>query len=344
MEAIADSSGRFAKVLRVRYPKNSASPSVSRKEGVPIGGGQFYANLGIAPKDVLRLSYYIRFSENFDFVKGGKLPGLYGGDGNSGGDIPDGTDGFSTRFMWRTNGDGEVYAYLPTSEKDGTSIGRGEWKFTPGVWYRLEQEVTLNQPGKANGRVRVWLNEQPVLDESGLTFRTIDGLKIEGVFFSTFFGGGDSSWATPKDVYADFADFNVSQVQSLNSSTTPDRSSTLSETTKPQSSSSVPTTTPPQLTVTLEKKSDWETGFCTNIQVTNQGNTSVRNWQVAFQMEQATIKKSWNGTFKPQGSQYVATPLERGQAIAPGRSRKLGFCADKLGADYQPQKVSVSVR
>ena len=119
------------------------------------------------------------------------------------------TYGFSTRYMWRRQGDGEVYAYLPTSRKHGTSMGRGNWQFQPGKWYQLEQEVILNQPGKSNGQIRVWLNDKKVLDQGGLMFRTANSLKIEGIFFSTFFWGGDASWATPQDVYADFAKFSV---------------------------------------------------------------------------------------------------------------------------------------
>jgi hypothetical protein len=211
-QAIADPSGRFSKVLRVRYPAGSASPRVSRKQKEPLGGAQFYADLGMPPKDSLRLSYYVRFSEDFDFVKGGKLPGLFGGKGNSGGKIPDGTDGFSTRFMWRRNGDGEVYAYLPTSSDDGSSIGRGTWRFQPGTWHHLEQEVVLNHPDKQDGRIQVWVDGVQVLDQRGLAFRATEDLKIEGIFFSTFFGGGSASWATPKDVYVDFADFSVSAV------------------------------------------------------------------------------------------------------------------------------------
>ncbi|WP_254012077.1 polysaccharide lyase [Limnofasciculus baicalensis] len=208
---ISDPTGKFAKVLRVKYPKGSASPNAVRKEGAPLGGAQFYAKLGMTPQDALLLSYSVRFSDNFEFVKGGKLPGLYGGTAVSGGNIPDGIDGFSTRFMWRKNGDGEVYAYLPTSTEYGTSIGRGNWRFQPGVWYKIEQEVTLNQPGKADGRVRVWLDNRLVLEQGGLTFRTVNTLKIEGIFFSTFFGGEDTTWAPSKDVSADFADFKVSK-------------------------------------------------------------------------------------------------------------------------------------
>ncbi|MBW4469876.1 MAG: polysaccharide lyase [Stenomitos rutilans HA7619-LM2] len=202
---------QFSRALRVRYPAGSASPAVSRKTGAPAGGAQFYTKLPFAPQDSLRLSYYVRFSNNFNFVKGGKLPGFFGGTETSGGRTPDGTNGFSTRFMWRKKGQGEVYAYLPTSSKYGTSIGRGNWIFTPGTWHHLEQQVDLNQPEQSNGRVQVWLDGQKVLDQNKLQFRTTETLKIEGVFFSTFFGGNDRSWATPKDVTVDFANFSVTQ-------------------------------------------------------------------------------------------------------------------------------------
>lgn len=212
VEVLADSGDRFDYILRVHYPAGSASPTVARNTGAPLGGAQFLAALGIRPQTALRLSYYVRFSDNFDFVKGGKLPGLFGGNGPSGGHIPNGEDGFSARLMWRRQGDGEVYAYLPTSEIHGTSLGRGEWRFRRGVWQHIEEEVVLNDPGEANGRVRIWFNDNEVLEEDDLTFRSVDSLKIDGLFFSTFFGGGDPSWATPEAVYADFADFSVSSI------------------------------------------------------------------------------------------------------------------------------------
>jgi hypothetical protein len=211
-QTVSAQTGNFSQFLRVQYPQGSASPTVHRESNAPLGGTQFYARLGIPPQDTLRLSYSVRFSENFDFVKGGKLPGLYGGTGNNGGDIPDGEDGFSTRYMWRSGGEGEVYAYLPSSQEQGTSLGRGNWRFRPQTWYRLEQEVSLNQPGQSNGRIRVWIDGQLVLDQTDLTFRTTETLKIEGILFSTFFGGSDRTWATPTDVYADFAGFRVTTV------------------------------------------------------------------------------------------------------------------------------------
>ena len=202
---------RFATFLRATYPSNSCSPASTTDYGTPEGGGQFLAVAGLAPTNALHLRYYVRFSEEFDFVKGGKLPGLFGGtDHFSGGAIPDGTNGFSVRYMWRTNGDGEAYAYLPTSDLYGTEIGRGRWRFQPGEWHCLEQRVVLNNPDRDDGRLVVWVDGHLIVDERTLRYRTADALRIRGIFFSTFFGGGDPTWATPRDVHADFAGFVLS--------------------------------------------------------------------------------------------------------------------------------------
>jgi hypothetical protein len=96
---------------------------------------------------------------------------------------------------------------MPSSTKFGTSLGRGSFHFTPGKWHCLEQELNLNTPGQADGLVRVWLDSEAVFEQQQLLFRSVGQLRIEGVFFSTFFGGGDASWAPPRDTHADFAAF-----------------------------------------------------------------------------------------------------------------------------------------
>jgi len=209
--ASSGESGAPTTFLRADYPRGSASPAVGVATGAPGGGAQFLGTRPGTPADHLFLRYRVRFAESFAFVKGGKLPGFYGGRMISGGRIPDGTDGFSTRFMWRAGGAGEVYAYLPSSVSWGTSLGRGRFRFTTGRWQCLEQELSLNTPGRADGVVRVWLDDRPVFEQEHLTFRTTAALRIEGVFFSTFFGGNDASWASPADTHADFADFAVGE-------------------------------------------------------------------------------------------------------------------------------------
>lgn len=56
------------------------------------------------------VTYEVAFDAGYDWVKGGKLPGLRGGlnsTGCSGGNAANGQDCFSTRVMWRQNGAGE---------------------------------------------------------------------------------------------------------------------------------------------------------------------------------------------------------------------------------------------
>ncbi|MEO6202034.1 MAG: polysaccharide lyase [Nitrospirales bacterium] len=196
--AVAHDSGTVPTFLRVTYPAGS------------VGEGTEWKAKPFTPRESIHLRYQVRFPTDFDFVRGGKLPGLYGGTGNSGGNIPDGTDGWSTRLMWRTGGQGEVYAYLPTSETWGTRLGTGSWNFTAdGKWHTVEQKVILNTPGSKNGEVTIWYDGVKVMRATGLTFRTTDTLKVDGVFFSTFFGGNDATWATPRTVHADFANFAV---------------------------------------------------------------------------------------------------------------------------------------
>ncbi|NES81413.1 MAG: cellulase family glycosylhydrolase [Moorea sp. SIO2B7] len=95
-----------------------------------------------------------------------------------------------------------------------------------------------------------------------------------------------------------------------------------------------------QLMVETKLQSDWQTGFCVNLRVTNLSNTSTRDWRLKFEMNQAAINNSWNGYFTSQGSQYVVIPLDWARIIEPNQSRNLGFCANKLGSDYQPGEVS----
>lgn len=210
VEVVPARGSGSATALRVRYPAGSSSQTSHRDAGSPTGGAQAYLPLDGGGQDALRLSYSVRFAPGFAFNKGGKLPGLYGGSRTSGGRTPDGTDGLSTRLMWRRGGAGEVYAYLPSSREHGTSLGRGSWTFEPDRWYAVEQQVRLNDVGRANGEILLDVDGRRVMSERGLRFRTTRDLRIDGIFFSTFFGGTDRSWASPRDQYADFAGFAVS--------------------------------------------------------------------------------------------------------------------------------------
>lgn len=189
--------------MRVAYPAGTSSPGDQAE-----GGAGFYATIpGLHGAERACLSYRVRFPEGFDFVKGGKLPGLYGGNAPSGGDAVTG-DGYSMRFMWRRDGKGELYEYVVNKKKHyGKSVGRGLWHFPTGEWVTIEQEIVLNDPQRRNGIARVWIDGRPILEQRGIVYRKLPTVYADGLMFSTFFGGHGKSWRTPRDQHVDFADF-----------------------------------------------------------------------------------------------------------------------------------------
>jgi hypothetical protein len=198
--------------MRISIPKGTYDPGSMMAQGKPVGGAGFKLRVMPAGTHHAIFTYLVRFPPDFDFVLGGKLPGLFGGAGNTGGNIPTGEDGFSFRLMWGTDGFGTVYAYLPTSVTYGTPLLFKKFSFKRGQWHKIRQEVELNTPGRSDGLVRIWLDDVYIGTAEGLLVRTVDSLKINGIFCEVFFGGNDPSWASTKDTYVDLADFKFSEV------------------------------------------------------------------------------------------------------------------------------------
>jgi len=217
MFCIADPHGGSGHVLRVHYAAGSYSQTHDR----PRGSG-FYATPTSSHTSMM-LSYDVFFDTNFDFVKGGKLPGLWGGSQTcTGGRHSD--DCFTLRFMWRTGGQGEVYAYIPREQEStfcnradvecnfdyGNSLGRGKWTFKKGQWHNIAQYVHLNTVGQHDGYIRVFLDGHQVYEIQKIAMRIKGNIQIDGIAFTTFFGGSDSSWATPHDTNTYFKNFVLS--------------------------------------------------------------------------------------------------------------------------------------
>ena len=74
VSVISGSEAYSGNSLRVLYPSNGVGPDE--------GGAQWRLELGSSYTE-LYCSYKIKFQSGFDFVKGGKIPGLCGGDGLS---------------------------------------------------------------------------------------------------------------------------------------------------------------------------------------------------------------------------------------------------------------------
>ena len=117
--------------------------------------------MAVGRHDELYCSYYVRFAPGFDFVKGGKLPGLPAG-------RP--TGAATSRRAGRMVSAHDVahrrevvqYVYhvdQPTiyGEDFHWDMG-GQRVFRPGTWHRVEHRIVINSPGQRDGIVQGWFD------------------------------------------------------------------------------------------------------------------------------------------------------------------------------------------
>ncbi|MCK1798087.1 hypothetical protein MTQ01_19045 [Streptomyces sp. XM4193] len=201
------------KSLRVLYPKGKIGPEDS--------GAQAPFELENAQE--YYLSMWIKFDEDFSWgttLYSGKLGvGLAGGGACSGGMDCDGTNGFSSRFIWhRENGEAALYYYhmdkkdtygdYITLTQDGSTV---EWP--KGEWVNVVQRVKVNTVtnGEANkdGEIELFYNGKPAGEVNGLRFVTNDD-KVDKAYFNSFAGGATTEFAPKNDSYIWYDDIKVS--------------------------------------------------------------------------------------------------------------------------------------
>ncbi|TFK60063.1 hypothetical protein BDN72DRAFT_553215 [Pluteus cervinus] len=219
--------------MKAHYPQGSYTFGF-----YPQGGFSFYAlgpkSLDLTEAKEVTFGYSVFFEKGFAFNEGGKLPGIYGGDND---DVAVGCSGgsrntacFSARLMWRTDGAGEFYTYLPpydipkfaANRKQcnvpplsdcnptyGASMGRGAFYFKAGQWTTISERVRLNDVGKANGELELFVGGKSVINVKGLILRDGDAGRMRGIQMQTFFGGSSKSFASPKDQNTYFSDFSL---------------------------------------------------------------------------------------------------------------------------------------
>lgn len=182
-----------------------------------IGGSSasvFKVPLGSQPLKELWLQYKVYFPENFNWVKGGKLPRL---SGYLTGKKPTGCvsnadiDGFSARFMWREDGHLLQYLYHPEkSERCGDYYSTGKF-LQKSRWHTITSHITLNVDGHDQDRVDAYLDGELVLTltDLALTLNNAEA-SINYFLFETFFGGGSASWAPQVEQHAYFDDVVIS--------------------------------------------------------------------------------------------------------------------------------------
>ncbi len=203
--AIVESSSK--KWLRVTCQANQIGPE---KGG--IGWRR-----SIPPRDRLELAYWVKFSDDFEFGKGGKLPGLSGGpESVTGGKPANGMNGFSARLMWRADGRGEAYVYhVDQPDKYGEHIPfPEEFRFPRGKPFMIVLRVGMNEVGEADGTLEAWVklgdeDASKVVHRDNLRWRTVESVQIDSLLCEVFHGGNDLSWAPKKNCVLDLAEFQL---------------------------------------------------------------------------------------------------------------------------------------
>ena len=120
--------------------------------------------------------------------------------------------------MWRENGKLSQYVYDRDDSRDRDidyQIGGDDVLIEPGTWHSVTHRIVVNTPGVADGTIQAWFDGELALDVSDVRFRDVAtdtngrSTEIDAMFFSTFFGGSDSSWAPTKDETVYFDEFQL---------------------------------------------------------------------------------------------------------------------------------------
>ncbi len=195
------------KALQVRHPEGLVGPG---------GGSGIQVEVPLVPADRYWFSYRVRFSDDFVWRAGGKLPGLLGGDDATGG-LPADGDGWSVRQMWF--GGGKFAPYIYHMDQAGTygdtlggteSFGQGA-RLQTGQWRHVAGYVQLNSDGVNDGRYMLYLDGLLIKERDDLRFRTEGRAPIDKFTLVTFFGGQSDDYRPLKDEYLYLDNIRVSQ-------------------------------------------------------------------------------------------------------------------------------------
>ncbi len=195
------------KAMQWNYPKGSVSPS--------NGGGQFEP-VNSAMSDEVYMSYNIKFKPGFDWVLGGKLPGLRGGPDTYGaGEQPSWSDGFSNGLMWGHDYNGQddngaLYFYTYYQDMAGIYGDCRRWgtfKFQtdPERWYNITIRMVMNtvksdgSGGNADGIMEGFIDGKLVVSVSGMRFRNVSTIHIDKMKMYSFFGGSGAEYGAARD-------------------------------------------------------------------------------------------------------------------------------------------------
>lgn len=168
-------SGKTVSVLAVKL-----APTGSEENANQNGVGFVWPLSEVEKAGAVCLSYYVAFPKDFGFDEPGYLPGIYGAALPVDLDAAERGETFATRVGWGPNGDigGEI---LQPGKPRYWFGAKYKTPWPAGRWAKVEQEVVLNHPGKTDGILRIWVNDELKTANTEMAFRTADKAGFSGV-------------------------------------------------------------------------------------------------------------------------------------------------------------------
>lgn len=97
----------------------------------------------------------------------------------------------------------------------------------------------------------------------------------------------------------------------------------------------------------LSISTDWGSGYCATLSVTNPTALSVNNWSVLIDTNQSVTYTTWNGTFSAtSGTVTISPAFDWNRALAPNETdSSIGFCANRhvAGSGALPFVLSTAI-
>jgi hypothetical protein len=207
---LAPEAGTNTHVLGVTLAKGTNGGYRPEQTRGGIGFTWTPSDIGDANPKAACLSYRVLLPANFQFPPGGTLPGLMIGSAFNPRGEPVVGDGAAVRPGWSADGRTVVNVQYATREgwKNPPAIS-AETRWPSGRWINVEQEVILNDAGKKNGIIRLWLDGELAGENTALALRGDGAVAMGGVIADIHYGGVLNNVTAPEDTEIRLSPFVV---------------------------------------------------------------------------------------------------------------------------------------
>ena len=173
-----------------------AAGDVTNRENPEGSAGFHWSPAGMDSASSVCLVYDVWVPKNFQYGGGGILPGVA-----SNTDAGDDERSLKTMVTWTDRGQLNLNLRIEEPEEKPVRVAvKSDGKLKKGQWTRIHQEIDLGEPGKANGSVRIWIDDELKGSKKKLKLRDDRGPAVSNLAITASYGGfGSSGEPAPKE-------------------------------------------------------------------------------------------------------------------------------------------------